>query len=123
MRGQQCRIIQLCLLTLTLSLMERGLFSRFSGRLELITKKIVIPECLYRGYDFSDSCYQIPDQKRFGNDKFDKLAFCPLLDKEGLGVVAFSQFVALRHEPAWLNLPIYDAIDLIYCKDQNNDLK
>jgi len=37
---------------------------------EVFAKVFVIPECLYRGYGFSGSYNQIPDQKRFGNDIF-----------------------------------------------------
>jgi hypothetical protein len=37
---------------------------------EALAKVSVIPERLYRGYGFSGSYNQIPDQKRFGNDSF-----------------------------------------------------
>jgi hypothetical protein len=37
---------------------------------EALAKVSVIPERLYRGYDFSGSYNRIPDQKRFGNDSF-----------------------------------------------------
>jgi len=50
MRGLQCYIIQLCPLTLTLSLMERGLLSHQSGRIALkkgIKKQLTADERRY----------------------------------------------------------------------------